>query len=210
MRAPLRALPLVLSLATHVRAAAAQDAPPISEAPDIDASALKAASHKSSFVDVFASAFVGDGLRFNNPYRLATVLGHTAESLSRTAPYTDVGAAIAFGNPTRTANGISLRVSVALEGVSQSVLTPSYIVLRRFSDCAAYARAGAAIVLSPDTTWGFEVAAGGIWFARAGIGVVAEVVGDLFYGAATREASQPTYPVLSGQGGLWLSWEALP
>lgn len=210
MRAPLRALPFVLSLATRVGAAAAQDAPPISEAPEVDTSVLKTASHKSSFVDIFASAFVGDGLRLNNPYRLATVLGHTAQSLSRTAPYTDIGVAIAFGDPTRTANGLSLRVSVALEGVPQSVLTPSYIVLHRFTDCAAYARAGAAIVVSPDATWGFEGAAGGIWFARAGIGLVAEVVGDLFYGAGTREAGQPTYPVLSGQGGLWLSWEALP
>jgi hypothetical protein len=189
-------LPLVLSLTTRAGAAQAEDLPPIAQ--------------NSEPIDLSATAFVGDGLRFNNPYRLATVLGHTAQSLSRTAPYTDLGAAIAFGDPTRTANGISIRVSMALEGVPQAVLTPSYLLLRRFSDWAAYARAGADVVLTPDTTWGFNGAVGAIWFVRSGIGLVAEVVGDLFFGAATREVSQPTYPVLSGQGGLWLSWESLP
>ncbi len=197
MRALVRAFSVVISLTTRVGAAAADDIPPI--------------AHNPNSIDVFATAFVGDGLRFNNPYRLATVLGHTAESLSRTATYTDVGVAIAFGDPTRAASGIALRASMALEGAPQSVLTPSYLLVRRFKDWgAAYGRAGIAITLSPDTTWGFEGAAGGIWFVRAGIGLVAEVVGDVFYGAPTREASEPTYPVLSGQGGLWLSWEALP
>jgi len=64
-------------------------------------------------------------------------------------------------------------------------------------------------VLTPDTTWGLEAAAGGIWFARAGVGVAAELVGDLFYGAGTREVAHPAYPILSAQAGLWLSWEAL-
>jgi len=49
-----------------------------------------------------------------------------------------------------------------------------------------------------------------VWFVRAGVGLAAELVGDVFYGAGTREVATPAYPVLSAQGGLWLSWEAMP
>jgi hypothetical protein len=166
--------------------------------------------HGGTSFEVFATAFVGDGLRFNNPYRLASVLGSDAQSLSRTASYADVGAALALGDVSRAAHGLSLRVSVALEGVAQSVLTPSYLLFRRWGAWAGYGRAGAPIVLSPDTTWGLEAAGGGIWFARAGLGLSAELVGDVFYGAGTREVATPAYPVLSAQAGLWVSWEALP
>jgi hypothetical protein len=64
--------------------------------------------------------------------------------------------------------------------------------------------------VTPDTTWGLEGAAGAVLFLTAGIGLAAELVGDVFYGAGTREVAVPAYPVLSGQGGLWLSWEMLP
>ena len=181
----------------------------------VTASANAAADEDAGFArslspfDVVGTAFVGDGLRFNNPYRLATVLGSTAESLSRTAGYVDVGGALLAGSPAHLAQGIALRVSVALEGVPQSVLTPSYLILHRAGPWGAYARAGLPIVLDPDTTWGIEGAAGGLWFARAGVGVAAELVGDVFYGAGTREVARPAYPVLSMQAGFWLSWEAL-
>jgi hypothetical protein len=195
VRAVLRILPVSLLLTTHARALA--DEP-------------SASGRKPGSIDVFATAFIGDGLRFNNPFRLATVLGSDARSISRIAGYADVGAAVAVGDPTALANGIALRASIALEGTPQSVLTPSYLLLRRFGQWAAYARAGVPIVLSPDTTWGFEGAAGGVWFIRGGIGMAAELVGDVFYGAGTREVATPAYPVLSAQGGLWLSWEAMP
>lgn len=115
-----------------------------------------------------------------------------------------------FGDPTFLAHGPVLRASFALEGIQQAVLTPSYMVLHRWTAWAAYVRAGLPVVMTPDTTFGMEGGVGGIWFARAGIGVVAELVGDVFYGAGTREVATPAYPVLSGQAGLWLSWEALP
>ena len=165
---------------------------------------------RTGWVDVFATGFLGDGLRFNNPYRLATVLGSQAQSVSRTATYGDVGAGIAMGDPARLAHGLALRVSFALQGVKQAVMTPSYLLLHRWRDWGVYGRAGVAVVLSPDLTWGAEGGLGAIWFARAGIGIVAECVGDVFYGAGTREVAVPAYPVLSGQAGLWLSWEALP
>ncbi|HEY5243620.1 MAG TPA: hypothetical protein VIJ22_19200 [Polyangiaceae bacterium] len=189
---------LVTSLALSLPSAAGADE---SHAPP---------DRKSGWFDLFATAFVGDGLRFNNPYRLSTVLGSQAQSLSRTAAYTDLGGAILIGNPAFLAHGLVLRASVALEGIEQAVLAPSYMVLHRFGPWAAYGRAGAPIVLSPDTTFGMEGAAGAIWFVRAGIGLAAEVVGDVFYGAGTREVETPAYPVLSAQAGLWLSWEVLP
>jgi hypothetical protein len=195
VRAVLSLLSLSVALVMPRRAAAAETSAPDS---------------KGISIHAFATAFVGDGLRFNNPYRLASVLGADAQSLSRTATYADIGAALALGDSAYIVNGMALRASIALEGVHQSVLTPSYLLMRRFSAWAAYGRAGVPVVLSPDLTWGFEGAAGGVWFARAGVGLAAEIVGDVFYGAGTREVATPAYPVLSAQAGLWLSWEALP
>jgi hypothetical protein len=195
VRAVLRTLPVCLVLTTHARAFAGEPS---------------ALARKPGSIDVFATALIGDGVRFNNPYRLATVLGSDARSVSRIAGYADIGAAVAMGDPAHAANGIAVRASIALEGTPQSVLTPSYLLLRRSAVWGAYARAGVPIVLSPDATWGFEGAAGGIWFVRAGIGFAAELVGDVFYGAGTREVATPAYPVLSAQAGLWLSWEAMP
>lgn len=159
--------------------------------------------------DVFASVYFGDGLRFNNPYRLATVLGSDARSLSRTAGYADVGTALVLGDSAKLAHGMALRVSIALEGVQQSVLTPSYMAFHRSGPWGLLGRVGVPVVLTPDTTWGLEGALGAVWFARAGVGLAAELVGDLLYGAGTREVATPAYPVLSAQAGLWLAWEAL-
>jgi len=167
-------------------------------------------ARKTGWVDVFATAFVGDGLRFNNPYRLSTVLGSDAQSLSRTAVYADLGGALVLGDPLTLAHGLSLRASISMEGVPQAVMTPAYLVFHRWGPWGVYGRAGTAIVLTPDTTWGFEGAAGGVWFPRAGVGIAAELVGDVFYGAGTHDVQVATYPVLSAEGGLWLSWEALP
>jgi hypothetical protein len=165
---------------------------------------------RGGWVALSATSFVGDGLRFNNPYRLSTVLGSSAESLSRTAAYVDLGGALLLGDPAAIAHGLAVRASIALEGIPQTVLTPSYLALHRWGPWGAYGRAGPTLVLTPDTTWGLEGAAGGMWFPFAGVGLVAELVGDVFYGAGTRDVQVATYPVLSAQAGLWLSWEALP
>ncbi len=167
-------------------------------------------ARKTGWVAVFATAFVGDGLRFNNPYRLSTVLGSDAQSLSRTAAYADLGGALVLGDPTTLAHGLSLRASISVEGVPQAVMTPAYLVFHRWGAWGVYGRAGPSIVLTPDTTWGIEGGAGGVWFPRAGVGLATELVGDLFYGAGTHDVQVATYPVMSAQAGLWLSWEALP
>jgi len=165
---------------------------------------------KRPYFQVIATTLVGDGLRFNNPYRLATPLGSTAESVSRTSSYVDLGLAVLIGKPEHLQLGPALRMSIALEGVQQGVFVPSYLGFYRKRALAAYARAGIPIVTAPQATWGFEGALGGAWFVRYGIGVALELVGDVFYGAGTRERSIVSYPVLSAQAGFIVAYEVLP
>ena len=191
------AVAVVLVLAVSPRAARAE----AKIAPD---------DTKDGYFQVFATSFLGDGIRFNNPYRLATPLGSSAESLSRTAAYVDFGVALTLGAPAGLQHGVALRTSIAIEGVHQSVLTPSYLVWRRFRAWALYGRAGIPVVLSPDVTGGGEVGGGAVWFWRGGVGVAAEIVGDVIYGAGTREIARPAYPVMSAQLGVVVALEALP
>lgn len=165
---------------------------------------------KPGYGQFFVTALFGDGLRFNNPYRLATPLGKDAESVSRTAPYFDFGVGATFGNPLGLQHGATLRMSVATEGVGQGVMTPSYLAWRRWGAWALSGHAGIPLVLTPDVTWGLEAAFGGTWFFLGGFGLHGEVVGDLFYGAGTREVRAATYPVVSGQLGLVIAYEVLP
>lgn len=165
---------------------------------------------KPGYAQFFFTSFFGSGLRFNNPYRLATPLGDSAESVSRTAPYVDIGVAATFGHPLGIQHGIALRTSVATSGVAQMVMTPSYLAWRRYRALALYGRAGTPLVFTPDVTWGLEAGVGAAYFFLGGIGVAAEAVGNLFYGAGTRERATTTYPVLSGQLGFVLSWEHFP
>jgi hypothetical protein len=165
---------------------------------------------KPGYVQLFFTTFVGGGLRFNNPYRLATPLGSDAESVSRTATYVDLGAGATLGNPLGWQHGAALRVTRSLEGTSQWVATPSYLLYRRWRSVAAWGRAGIDIVTAPDLTWGFEAAGGGAYFVRGGIGVAAEIVGDVFYGEGTRDVRVATYPVLSAQLGIVLAYEVMP
>jgi hypothetical protein len=176
---------------------------------DVETPAL-APRARGPYVGLFATSFVGDGLRFNNPYRLATPLGSDAESVARTAAYADVGAAATLGDPRGLQHGLALRTSIALEGIAQVVFTPSYLLYRRWRAFAAYGRLGVPILVTPTSNAGLEIAGGGVWFVRSGIGVAAELVGDLVYGAGTREVARPAYPILSAQLGLILAYEVLP
>lgn len=165
---------------------------------------------KPGYAQFFTTTMAGTGLRFNNPYRLSTPLGSNAESVSRTATFVDLGLGMTLGNPLGFQHGASLRTSIALEGVGQVVMTPSYFLWRRKGALAMFGRAGVPLVLSPDVTWGIEGAVGAALFFLGGIGAVCEIVGDVFYGTGTRDVSTAAYPVLSGQLGLIGTYEVLP
>lgn len=165
---------------------------------------------KETYLRPFATVGSGVGLRFNNPYRLATVLGDTAESLSLTAPYASLGAGVALGDPLGWQHGPVLRWDFALTGVPQHVLVPSYGAFRRGAVFGGQARFGLPILVSPDANMGIEASVGGTWYARAGLGFTAELLGDLFWGAATPENKRPVYPVLSMQLGAVIELERLP
>lgn len=166
---------------------------------------------EGTFMHMFGGLAVGRGLRFNNPYRLATPLGDDAESLSLTATYADAWLSATFGDPHGLEHGGSVHFSVALEGVPQEVLTPSYVVLSRLGPrILGYGRAGLPLVLGPDANIGYELALGGAYLVTAGLGLNAELVGDLFYGAATQERAASAIPILSLQLGVLVDYEVLP
>jgi hypothetical protein len=160
---------------------------------------------------LMGSLMAGEGIRFNNPYRLQTQLGDDAESLSLTAAYLDLGGAVMLGPPDGFQHGGALHFSVSMEGVPQQVLTPSYqILLRGPRRVMAYGRLGTPVILEPDANVGLEAALGGGFFLTTGFAVAAELVGDLFYGAGTRETKYTTIPVLSFQLGLLVDYEVFP
>jgi len=201
--------PLAGTLAALIALAAPARA---EQPPAQDTSALRELSRPPGRdMRFFGSLAFGRGIRFNNPYRLATELGASAESLSATAPYLDLGTAVAFGAPDGIQHGGALHLSIALAGVSQQVLTPSYLLAyrgpRRF---LAYGRLGPSFVLTPDPTFGGELAGGFAWFLTSRIGVSGEAIFDIFYGAGTPRKGITTYPILSGQLGLLVDYEVLP
>lgn len=165
-----------------------------------------------AYFHTFATLGLGKGLRFNNPYRLATPLGDDAQSLSWSATYVDVGLGAVRGPAYGLAHGAVLHLSIAAQGIRQEVLTPSYQALDRIADgrWLLLGRAGIPIVLEPDLTGGIELGVGAAYMITAGIGVQSEIAGSLFYGAATRERSVTTIPILSAQLGLFIDYEVLP
>lgn len=198
---PLAALALAAWASTAWAAPAAAD----------DSALAALARPVSSTSRLLASTAVGTGLRFNNPYRLRTELGADARSVSLTAGYVDLGVAYALGPPDGLQHGAALRLSIALAGVSQQALTPSYLLAYRGEQrFLAYGRLGPSILLSPDPNVGAEVGAGLGWFLTAGLGLVAELVFNAYSGAGTRQTSAAVYPVLSGQLGLLVDYELLP
>jgi len=164
-----------------------------------------------TYVHLMAFADLGDSLRFNNPFRLSNQLGDTGESLSRTPVYSSLGGAVALGDPNGFQHGLLLQWSRQLAGLPQNVLTPSYLLLHGgLRPWIPYARAGLPIVLNPDANVGGEAALGGSYMLLAGIGVHAEVVGSIFYGAATWDTGRTTIPMLSLQVGITGDYEVLP
>jgi hypothetical protein len=201
---------LVITFAAARVAHAAEDESGVASVPEKPKPEPDPFRTRPGYVQLFLTTYFGEGLRFNNPYRLSTPLGSDAESVSRTAPYIDVGLGATFGNALGYQHGATLRTSAALTGVGQLVMTPSYLGYRRWTAIAVHGRAGIPIVVTPDVTWGLEAGLGATWYFLGGIGLSAEMVGDVFYGAGTRDKATVTYPVLSGQLGFVVAYEVLP
>lgn len=169
-----------------------------------------AADAADPYVHFFGTVAAGTALRFNNPYRLATQLGATGQSVSIAAPYSDVALAALIGSPKGVHHGIHVHLSTAFTGVSQSVLAPSYIAALRRQSFTLYGRAGLPFVLSPQTSTGLEFAGGVLYYLRSGVALTAELGESLYYGAATREVAATFIPLTYLQAGVAVDWEALP
>jgi hypothetical protein len=181
---------------------AADEPPPAVAATELPASA---------YTHWFGALSLGRGVRFNNPYRLTTQLGESGESLSLAASYFDVALGATAAGRGRLEHGAVAHLSVALQGIPQEVLSLSYLAQRRVLPALLlYGRAGVPIVLAPDLNAGLELGIGATWLLRAGVGLNAELIGSLFYGAATLERSVSTIPMLSLQIGLAIDYEVLP
>ncbi len=152
---------------------------------------------------VSGAASIGRGLRFNNPYRLATPLGESAESVSLSASYLELAAAAVRELSGGFRHGVSLSCAFALQGIEQLGVTPSYLLeLEYYPHAAARARVGVPFVFAPDASAGLEAAIGQRFEIAWGMGVLAELVGSVFFGAATEEAAITTVPMLSLQLGV--------
>lgn len=181
-------------------------APPADEGPEASETPLppRTAFH------LFGGLAVGKGIRFNDPYRLQTELGDSAESLSLTASYLDAYAAATLNTRGKVSQGIALHASFALDGVPQEVLTPSYVFFYRpVPRWGLVGRAGIPIVIEPDASAGFELSGGGIFYLTAALGITADLVGDLFFGAATPDTPRTTIPIASLQLGVVYDYEVL-
>lgn len=163
------------------------------------------------YVHLLGTASIGDSIRFNNPFRLEHQLGETGESLSLTPPYGNVGLGFALGDPDGLQHGLSVQWNWALAGLPQHVVTPAYLLLIDGGrPWLWFGRAGVPVILNPDPNAGGELSVGGAYLFTAGIGVQAELVGNVFYGAATWDKKITTIPMLSLQAGLFVDYEVLP
>lgn len=208
--APATAAPAAAAEAHATGNPQGNEAPPPTDDPARDLAALK--KPPAPTFHFLGTLFFGEGFRFNNPYRLRTQLGESAKTVSVTSPYIDFGAALAIGSAFGLQHGLALNITAGLAGVGQAALVPAYIAAYRGDSTRwlGFARLGPAILLSPDANVGGELGVGGAAFLTAKVAITAEVVGNLFYGAATRETGFPVYPIVSLQLGLLFDHEVLP
>jgi hypothetical protein len=163
------------------------------------------------YVHAFSALSLGRGLRFNNPYRLETQLGDEPESLSLTASYLDLALGVTAGDPHGFQHGGVAHLSIAIEGIAQEVGSLSYLLLRPLGrDFMVSLRGGIPVVLEPDLGAGLEIGAGGTLLLTGGMGVTAELVSSLFFGAATWENDPSLVPIVSFQIGAYAEYEVLP
>lgn len=164
------------------------------------------AAETGTYVHTFGELSLGKGIHTNNPYRLGTT-----DAVGFTATYLDLALGFALGPPDGLQHGGQVSLLFATDGVPQEVLGFSYVALLPLGEHALLrGRAGLPIVLAPDSTVGLEVGAGGAWLFTGGLGATAELVGSMFYGAATQDRKTTTIPVFALQIGVWFDHEVLP
>lgn len=166
---------------------------------------------REGFGRILVHSHFGRGLRFNNPFRLQQQLGDTERSVSATAVYHDVGLGFALGDADLVQHGASLRLTFALDGVSQQAFSASYLATWQPDPAwLTYGRVGINILTAPDANLGGELGLGGVFLFTGAFGLNLEVVGNLFYGAASFESELTPVPIVALQGGLVFNYEVLP
>jgi hypothetical protein len=203
-----------LALACAVLSATVAGLAHAQSAPALDLSdgiAKTAAPDEGAYVHTFGELMLGKGLRLNNPFRLATPVGDDPDGLSFTAYYVDLGVGAAFGPAAELQHGGAISLSVATDGIAQQVMSLSYVALYPITPrVLVRGRGGMPIVFGPDANVGMELAAAGAWLFTGGLGLSAELVGSLFYGAGTYEKSSTAVPVVSLELGAFFDYEVLP
>ena len=168
-------------------------------------------SEPGAFGHLMINASFGRALRFNNPFRLDTQLGHTERSVSLTAPYHEMGVAVAFGSPDGLRHGATLRMTFALEGIAQQIFGFGYFASYRPADrWLIYGRLGLGVLTEPDSNVGGQLGLGVVFALTGAVGLDLQLVGDLYYGAATYHADPTVIPIVGAQGGVVVDWEVLP
>lgn len=166
---------------------------------------------RHGFGRVLIHSHFGRGLRFNNPFRLEQQLGDTEQSVSATAPYHDIGLGFALGDADLVQHGASVRLTLGLDGVSQQAFSLSYLATWQPDPAfLTYGRVGINVLTAPDANLGGELGLGGVFLFTGAFGLNLEVVGNLFYGAASFESELTPVPILALQGGLIFNYEVLP
>jgi hypothetical protein len=164
------------------------------------------AADDGTYLHTFGALTLGKGVHTNNPFRLGST-----DAVGFTATYLDLALGLTLGPADGLQHGGQVNLAIATDGVPQEVLGFSYVALLPLGEHALVkGRAGLPIVLAPDSTVGFELGAGGAWLFTGGLGVSAELVGSLFYGAATQDRKTTTIPVIALQIGMWFDHEVLP
>lgn len=159
-----------------------------------------------TYLHGFGELSLGKGVHTNNPYRLGST-----DAFGFTATYVDLALGLALGPHDSLQHGGQISLAIAADGVAQEVLGFSYVALMPLGEHAILrGRAGMPIVLNPDSTVGLELGAGGAWLFTGGLGITAELVGSMFYGAATQDRKTTTIPVFALQVGVWFDHEVLP
>jgi hypothetical protein len=164
-----------------------------------------------SYVHSAADVGVGKGLRLNNPFRLRTQLGSTAQSLSASASYLDLRVSSLLGDPFGWHHGLSLGVNLALEGIAQQVVTAAWVSAYPVSPRLwLQGYVGAPVVVEPEPNVGVEVALQAKYWALAGLGPYVALVLDQFWGAATDQTEAAWIPIVAVQAGVSVRYEVVP